>query len=164
MKIFLSGSMSIKDLPNNWLSILEDSCIKPAEFLIGDAKGADAAIQKHFHDNGVTNVTVYHSTVKPRNNLGDFRTKFIRVEKIKIVEWSTFFTTKDEMMTMDADIGVVFWNGFSKGSKSNIKRLLASGKDACVFLKKKDRWTFTRLGIMEMNDWENILVKTNSYV
>ena len=52
MKIFISGSISINQLPEAALLKLESIMSKRYEILIGDAKGADYNVQKVLAQNG----------------------------------------------------------------------------------------------------------------
>lgn len=42
------------------------------EVIVGDADGADSAIQRFLLENGATNATVFCTGDRPRNNLGDW--------------------------------------------------------------------------------------------
>ena len=90
--------------------------------LISDAPGADEEIQEHLARRGYRDVVVYHNGRGPgggpRRNLGGWPT--VRV--------SGSFEDKDRRMCGDADAGLAFWNGSSRGTGRNIRQLRAEGK------------------------------------
>ena len=113
MKVFISGSRSISCL-NYTLNNLNGN-----EVLIGDCYGIDLAVQTYLKSLNYPFVTVYHINSHPRNNVGNWQTHRIR---------ATSYTAKDIAMTSDCDAGIVIWDGMSKGSLSNIHRLLTAHK------------------------------------
>jgi hypothetical protein len=90
--------------------------------LVSEAPGADEQIQEHLARRGYEDVVVYHNGRGPgggpRRNLGDWPT--VRV--------SGSFEDKDQRMCGDADAGLAFWNGSSRGTGRNIRQLRAEGK------------------------------------
>ncbi|MDR1717242.1 MAG: hypothetical protein LBS20_15525 [Prevotella sp.] len=73
MKVFISGSTSIKTLRKNDYNYLEQIIEGNRTILIGDAYGVDKAIQEYLHKNDYQNVIVYYSGKKIRNNIGCYR-------------------------------------------------------------------------------------------
>lgn len=142
MKIFISGSIRSKPIPEDWLETIVTD--EHQVFLIGDAPGVDTMVQKHLYTNGKSNVTIYHSTTKPRNNIGGWNCKKVTVEDIKSLgvneKIENFFTAKDIMMSVEADYGIVFWNGVSRGSSKNILRLVNSGKPVKIYTMSESEW------------------------
>ena len=90
--------------------------------LASDAPGADEQIQQHLARRGYENVLLYHNGRGPgggpRRNLGGWPT--VRV--------SGSYEDKDRCMCRDADAGLAFWNGSSRGTGRNIRQLRAEGK------------------------------------
>lgn len=159
MKVFLSGSMSIRDIPNDWLSTAElTDVVSSIQFLIGDAPGTDRAIQEHLTERGIKDIVVYHATKLPRNNIGNNKT--VRIIAGVSENVVNFFTAKDIKMSEDCDYGIVFWDGRSKGTNRNILRLLNLGKQVCIFRKIESSWTYVKLTeIADLNDWDKSLIK-----
>ena len=79
MKIFLSGSKTVKSLPKRLTALLDTYCEQNYEFFIGDCYGADILMQKYLHEKGYTNVTVYVSGSRIRHRIAAFPVKHISV-------------------------------------------------------------------------------------
>lgn len=90
--------------------------------LVSDAPGADEQIQQHLARRAYPNVLVFHNgrgpDDGPRRNLGKWAT--IGVEGP--------YSAKDALMCSEADSGLAFWNGRSRGTRENIRHLRALGK------------------------------------
>jgi hypothetical protein len=68
MKLFISGSKSISELPDEVKLLLDDHMANGTEFLVGDCYGVDAAVQKYLASKGYSKVIIYCSGETPRNN------------------------------------------------------------------------------------------------
>lgn len=77
MNIFLSGSISIKQIPSIALEKIDSIMNKKYTILLGDANGIDLQIQKYLVSAKYQNVVVYYAGEKIRKNLGDWSTKQI---------------------------------------------------------------------------------------
>ena len=98
------------------------------EILIGDCYGVDAAVQKYLESKGFSNVTVYCSRVTPRNNFVSFTKIHSCVEAAKDLTGSNFHYVKDIQMANDCDQALMIWDGKSKGTAENLKRIKEMGK------------------------------------
>lgn len=132
MKIFVSGSKSIKTLPAEVKTYIKDLAANGNEFIIGDCYGVDLAVQKFLLSINVSRVTVYCSGLVPRNNVGCFTTVAFPVENLKGYE---FYRVKDIKMAEDADFGVAIWDGKSRGTKNNIDEMKRQNKPIKIFLQ-----------------------------
>lgn len=94
--------------------------------MVGDAGGADKAVQKWLLEQAYSNVTVYCSGSVCRNNLGNWPTKSINVDRS--LKGRDFYTQKDKAMAQVANYGLVLWDGKSQGSCNNLKELLQQNK------------------------------------
>ena len=101
MKIFLSGSKTIKSLPESLTALLDDHCQQNCEFLIGDCAGADILMQQYLYDKGYRNVTVYVSGGHIRHSIDAFPVKHISVEGS--VKGFASYRQKDIAMVNDYD-------------------------------------------------------------
>ena len=77
MKVFISGSISIKTLRENDIPYIEQLIESNRTILIGDAYGIDKAVQEYLYKNEYKNVIVYYSGENIRNNIGSWQTKQI---------------------------------------------------------------------------------------
>lgn len=123
MKLFISGSKSISVLSDDVKSALDDYMANGTEFLIGDCYGVDAAVQKYLESKGYRNVTIYCSGETPRNNFVTEAKVHSCAETVKGLTGSAFHYVKDLQMASDCDQTLIIWNGKSKGTRENIRRI-----------------------------------------
>ena len=140
MKLFVSGSKSISVLSNEVKSILDEHIARDTEFLVGDCYGVDAAVQKYLESKGYSNVTIYCSGETPRNNFVTGAKVHSCAEAAKGLTGSTFHYVKDIQMANDCDFALVIWDGKSKGSENNIKRILNLNKKHNFFINGSLLW------------------------
>lgn len=119
MKVFISGSISIKRLRKREISYLEQLIEDNRDILIGDAYGVDKAVQKYLYINNYQNVTVYYSGGKMRNNIGGWQVKYI--PNPDNLTGRLLYRLKDKAMGDDCDSALMFWDGKSKGTLQNIE-------------------------------------------
>ena len=98
------------------------------EILIGDCYGVDAVVQKYIESKGFSNVTVYCSGVTPRNNFISSAKIHSCTEAAKGLTGSDFHYVKDIKMANDCDQALMIWDGKSKGTAENLKRIKEMGK------------------------------------
>ena len=131
--VFISGSISIKALPEavkNSIQLIQQQNI---QIRVGDADGIDFLVQKFCHSLTYSNVLVYSIYDQPRYLVNGFSTITVVVdETIKRERERQRF--KDAQMTQDATYSLVVWDGKSQGSFHNILRALDLGKKIKVYL------------------------------
>ncbi|WP_295093473.1 hypothetical protein [Ruminococcus sp.] len=125
MKAFLGGSKTITKLKDEAIAAIDELCAARAHILVGDCFGADKLIQEYLTYINYTNVTVYVSGYKIRNNVGVFPVKYIECERLDGYE---FYKQKDIAMADDADVGLMLWDGKTRGTEQNIIYLKSIGK------------------------------------
>ena len=123
MKVFISGSKSISALSEEVKSLLDEHIALGTEFLVGDCYGIDAAVQKYLDSKGYSNATIYCSGEHPRNSFVSFSKRCSCAEAAKGLTGSTFQYVKDIQMTQDCDQALMVWDGKSKGTGENIRRI-----------------------------------------
>lgn len=128
MKVFISGSKSISALSEEVKSLLDEHIALGTEFLVGDCYGVDAAVQMYLDSKGYRNVTIYCSGETPRNNFAPSAKVRSCAEAAKGLTGSTFQYVKDIQMTQDCDQALMVWDGKSKGTGENIRRMKEMGK------------------------------------
>lgn len=134
MKIFIAGARSITDIDNFVINKLRSICDKGFDVLVGDCYGIDTVVQSYFADHAYSNVTVYASNGRARNNVGRWPVKNIPV--VSATRGFEFFRQKDIAMANDADMGFMIWDGKSRGTLCNILTLAEQGKMVLVYLQK----------------------------
>ena len=129
--IFIGGSRHVSRLSAEVKRRLDNVIASFHQVIVGDANGADKAVQKHFFDAGYANVTVFCSGDAPRNNLGSWTTH--RVDVPKGTKGFQFYAAKDREMAREADFGLMIWDGKSPGTVLNVLRLVQAGKISVLF-------------------------------
>ncbi|MFK0333801.1 addiction module antidote protein [Rhizobium sp. NPDC090275] len=146
--VFIGGSRHISRLPARAKERLNNIIENGHHVVVGDANGADKAVQKHLSDAAYEKVTVFCSGDKPRNNFGEWRTQNIMPPKH--VKGFQFYTAKDREMAREADFGFMIWDGKSPGTVLNVLRLIKAGKKAVllnvpekspVTFKTREQWS-----------------------
>lgn len=117
-KIFISGSISIKKLPDAAVEKLASIMEKGYEVLIGDAGGVDYCVQKILSDKGYSRVMVYHVGSQPRHNVNNWQTRSITSQSS--LKGRALYTLKDQAMATDASYGMMVWDGKSRGTFNNM--------------------------------------------
>lgn len=116
MKVIVSGSRSIKQLPQQAIASLDKIILLNFAVIVGDAYGVDVLVQKYLKSKQYENVTVYYATFggsgKPRNTNG-FNTVGVPGNYID----------RDKKMCEIANFGLAIWDGKSKGTRENIERV-----------------------------------------
>ena len=98
------------------------------EIFVGDCYGIDAVVQKYLESKGFSNVTVYCSGVIPRNNFTSSAKIRSCAEAAKGLTGRAFHYVKDVQMAKDCDQALMIWDGKSKGTTENLKRIKEMGK------------------------------------
>lgn len=149
--IFIGGSRHVSRLPSEVKKRLDNVVASGHRVIVGDANGADKAVQKHFHDIHYDKVTVFCSGASPRNNLGTWLTH--HVDAPKNAKGFQFYAAKDREMTREADFGLMIWDGKSPGTVLNVLRLAIAGKIAVLFnVPDKDV-----VNIKSVDAWRNFI-------
>ena len=124
MKVFISGSISIKILPKVAKEKLDSIIEKNLTVLVGDANGVDKLIQEYLRNKSYQNVYVYYAGSSIRNNLANWHV----VNVPSNLTGRALYTQKDKKMALDADYGMMIWDGKSQGTKANIDEMSKYGK------------------------------------
>jgi hypothetical protein len=130
MKIFIGGSRAVSKLNRVIRARLDDFIRRGDSILIGDANGADKAVQQYFADRRYPNVEVF-CMEECRNNIGSWPIRKIAPPDSR--KDFRYYATKDMAMAQEARCGVMFWDGKSKGTLQNILNLMAAGKRTLVY-------------------------------
>jgi hypothetical protein len=129
--VFLSGSRVISRLNHSIRARLKNIVEQGFRVIVGDANGADKALQSFFADVHYNNVVVFCAGNICRNNVGEWPIENVEVDlKLK---GRDFYTQKDKAMAAEADYGFVLWDGKSVGSISNVLELMNSRKPVVVY-------------------------------
>jgi hypothetical protein len=133
-RVFISGSMRIRNIDNNVLERINNIIASQYEVIVGDADGVDSSIQSYLQSKDVRLVTVYCSGRQPRNNIGHWDIKSIETDAKPGTR--EFFTAKDIVMANDSNYGLMIWDAKSTGTLSNCIELLKRNKSSLVYINK----------------------------
>jgi len=128
--VFIGGSRSVAKLNAVIRKQLDDFIARRCTIFIGDANGADKAVQQHFAGRGYSQVVVYCMD-NCRNNLGAWQTKPIL--RPGAPRDFAYYAAKDRAMAEDAKCGLMLWDAKSKGTLNNIQNILDLGKKVLVY-------------------------------
>lgn len=148
--IFIGGSRNVPHLPPTLCLRLDNIVAAGHGIVVGDADGADTAVQSHFRARGYDRLTVFSSGDIPRNNVGRWPT--CRVAVPKGVRGFAFHAAKDREMAGIADFGLMIWDGASPGTILNVLRLVAGGRP-CVLCDLARQETAT---VRSVERWRDI--------
>ncbi|WP_332772778.1 addiction module antidote protein [Phenylobacterium sp.] len=153
--IFIGGSRHVSRLPVEVKKRLDNVVASGHRVIVGDANGADKAVQKHLVDTHYDKVTVFCTGDKPRNNLGTWQTH--HVDAPKSAKGFHFYAAKDREMAREADFGLMIWDGKSPGTVLNVLRLAIAGKIAVLFnVPDKDV-----INIKTVDQWKTFIARCN---
>ncbi len=153
--VFLGGSRRVSRLNKAIRDRLDQIIRRELSVCIGDANGADRAMQRHLADSKYGNVIVYAVESHLRNNLGSWPVEFvIPPEGSKGYE---LYATKDLVMAERATAGLMLWDGKSRGTLENIRNLLAHHKPVALYLAPRRRF----LNLHTAQDLERLLPSTS---
>lgn len=130
--VFLSGSRKVTRLNQDVQARLDNIIRKGMAIVIGDANGADKAMQLYLAQKEYSNVEVFFAGNECRNNIGSWAAVKIKVDpKLK---GRAIHEQKDKAMAIKATFGFVLWDGKSIGSMTNVCELLAQSKISLIYL------------------------------
>ncbi|HXX16726.1 MAG TPA: hypothetical protein VEJ47_17630 [Candidatus Eremiobacteraceae bacterium] len=101
--------------------------------ILGDANGADKAVQQYLSSKGHRDVLVFCMDSGCRNNVGGWPTRTIAARDPARRDFA-YYSTKDRAMSEAADYGLMLWDGRSRGTLTNIVHLIWEGKPVVVYV------------------------------
>lgn len=150
-KVFIGGSRRASRLNARFRERLDNIVKKGFPVVIGDANGADKAVQQYLHGKHYRNVEVFCTNGICRNNVGNWPTRGVPAETRE--RTAEFYSAKDRVMAQDATVGLMLWDGRSVGTLLNVFRLLNVQKMAVIYTVPEQRFMEFRSGA----EWENFL-------
>jgi hypothetical protein len=128
--VFIGGSRAVSKLNAVIRKQLDNFISGSCHIFVGDANGADKAVQQHFANRGYTHVTVFCMD-DCRNNVGGWPVRNIE-SKTKTRDFS-YYALKDIAMSQEAKYGMMLWDGKSKGTLHNLRNMVDAGKATLVY-------------------------------
>lgn len=130
--VFVAGSRQISRLPAEVKGRLDTMVEKGFQILVGDANGADKAVQTYLAAKAYRSVLVHCMERHCRNNVGLWPTR--EVAAPKGVRGFDFYSLKDRVMADAAEYGLMLWDGKSKGTINNVVNLSRDHKPVVVYV------------------------------
>ena len=130
--VFVAGSRAIPRLNQQIRERLDNIMRQEFTVLVGDANGADKAVQRYLAARGYLKVIVY-CMEECRNNLAGWPVRAHASESV-VRRDRHYYGIKDCAMAHDATCGFMLWDGISKGTLTNVINLLNSGKKVLLYL------------------------------
>jgi hypothetical protein len=149
--VFIGGSRNVSRLSPQAQERLTNVVQVGAQVIVGDANGADKAVQKFLSEHAYRCVTVFCSGAECRNNVGHWEARHIDARKN--AKGFDFYAAKDRVMACEADYGLMIWDGKSAGTILNILRLLRAGRKA-VLINSPEK---TAINFKTLSDWATFL-------
>ena len=128
--VFVAGSRQISRLPTEVKGRIDTMVDKGFQILVGDANGADKAVQRYLADKAYPNVLVHYMEDHCRNNVGNWSTR--EVAAPRGARGFDYCSAKDRAMADTAEYGLMLWDGQSKGTVNNVVNLSRHHKPVVV--------------------------------
>lgn len=131
-KIFIAGSRHLSRLNAEVKHRIDTIVEKGFTVLVGDANGADKAVQRYLAENRYQNVLVHCMAGNCRNNIGKWPTRDVPAPQG--ARGFAYYATKDQVMVDAADYGLMLWDGESKGTLNSVINMIRQSKPVVVYL------------------------------
>jgi hypothetical protein len=137
--VFVGGSRAITRLHSDVAQRLRNIVDGELTVLVGDANGADKAVQRFFAESEppYEKVEVFCSGSQSRNNLGKWRERHVDAGNAR---GFAFYAAKDAAMAREADVGLVIWDSKSPGTLKQVERMATVGKTVVVYVNPERRF------------------------
>ena len=146
-RVFVGGSRRITRLDAEVKRRLDRIIEKRLPVVIGDANGADKAVQRHFSERKLETVEVSSADESPRNNVGGWSVRVIRPEHSR--KDFDCYAAKDRAMAAAATVGLMLWDGQSRGTLMNVLRLADRRKPVVVYVQPRKGFVDVRTQLAE---------------
>lgn len=131
--VFIGGSRGVSRLAPEVRTRIDRIIDRSLPVLIGDANGADKAVQRYLAERKYSAVEVFCADVAPRNNVGGWPVRVVASSSSR--KDFEHYAAKDRVMAAEASVGLMLWDGESHGTLMNVMRLAAANKAVVVFLQ-----------------------------
>ena|SRR5258708_21426441 len=130
-KVFIGGSRKISRLNDQIRARLERMIDAGLHILLGDANGADKAVQIYLKSRHYDLVEIFCAGATCRNNIGHWQVRSILADSLKGFD---FYAAKDRAMADEASYGFMIWDGESVGTLMNVVRLVRQKKPTIIYV------------------------------
>jgi hypothetical protein len=130
-KVFIAGSRKLYRLSPEVKTRIDTMIEKGFTILVGDANGADKAVQRYLADKGFRDVIIHCMAADCRNNVGSWPTREIAAPPG--ARGFAYYSTKDQAMVDDAAYGLMLWDGESKGTLNSVINMVRQQKPVVLY-------------------------------
>jgi hypothetical protein len=155
-KAFIGGSRQIMQLPDEVKARIDTMIEKGFQILVGDANGADKAVQRYLADKSYPDVLVHCMKDHCRNNVGKWPTR--EVDAGRGAKGFDYYSLKDRAMAEAAEYGLMLWDGKSKGTVNNVVNLSRDHKPVVVYVAPTRQFRT----VMTFDDLRDLLAQGDS--
>ena len=134
-KVFIGGSRKVMRLVPEVRARIDRIVDQALPVLIGDANGADRAVQRYLAERKYAGVEVFCADPAPRNNLGGWGVRVVQPRSSR--RDFEHYAAKDRAMAAEASVGLMLWDGASHGTLMNVVRLAAAGKPVIIHVQPR---------------------------
>jgi adenine-specific DNA-methyltransferase len=132
-KVSIGGSRRITRLDAEVRRRLDRIIERRRPVVVGDANGADKAVQRYLSGRKFGTVEVFSAGATPRNNVGKWPVCVIRPRHDR--KDFDYYAAKDRAMAAAATVGLMLWDGQSRGTLMNVLRLADQRKAVVVYVQ-----------------------------
>lgn len=140
--VFIGGSRKVTRLAAEVRTRLDRIVDHKLPVLIGDANGADKAVQRYLAERHYAGVEVFCADSVPRNNLGGWTLRVVTPRSPR--RDFQYYAAKDRAMAAEASVGLMLWDGESHGTLMNVLRLAAAGKPVVIYMQPQGHFIDVR--------------------
>lgn len=140
--VFIGGSRRLGRMNDDLAHRLDNIIQRQLRVLVGDANGFDRVAQAYLLSHHYGAVTVYCTAGECRNNVGNWPQQAVEYQGRD--RGLDFYTAKDDAMLRDADFGLFAWDGKSKGTLRNIRKMAEQGKPCAVYVSPARKFVTVR--------------------
>lgn len=133
VKVFIAGSRGLSRLNEPLRQRLDRIMAQHFAILVGDANGADKAVQGYLADKRYENVTVYCTGSRCRNNLRPWPIKAVAPPS-GVRSGFDYYAAKDLAMAGEASHGLMIWDAESRGTFASVVNLVGQHKPVVLYL------------------------------
>jgi hypothetical protein len=137
-KVFIAGSRALSRLNADVKHRIDTMVDKGFTILVGDANGADKAVQRYLAEKHFRNVIVHCMAGNCRNNVAGWPTR--EIAAAPGARGFAYYSTKDLAMARDAEYGLMLWDGESKGTLNNVINMVQQNKMVVVYFSPKRKF------------------------
>ncbi len=152
-KVFIGGSRRITRLNADVKHRIDRIVEKRLPVVVGDANGADKAVQEYLRSRSYDLVEVFCSGDSCRNNTGEWPVRSIPVNGKE--KGFSFYATKDRAMADEASVGLMLWDKKSAGTLMNVLRLIRQDKKVVIYVSPDCEF----VDVKAESDWDALIAR-----